>query len=435
MKTILKRILPKRILNIRHFWLAYKAAKKYGHPSNELTVIGVTGTSGKSSVIYYLRHILERAGYTVGSLSTIDFYIAGENKLNDKKMTMLGREATQKYLREMVEKKCDIALVETTSEGRVQHRHRFINYDMMVLTNLYPEHIASHGSFENYKQAKIDLFAHTASYGTNIKKEKRALINIDHEQVNIAQEFTSFPFNEVYEFSAYKEGTATNDTIWSVDDVMYAQKQGEDEFECTFAINGDHNELNKVIAATVAHIVSDADSCDDIKQYMKEIGHPPGRVEYISEAESRGFKVVVDYAFEPVALSALYRSIEGEYSGRVIHVSGNTGGGRDKPHEKAKVLAEHADIIVITNEDPYDDDPMGIINEMADMLVETGKRDGDALFRVLDRQEGIEKAVQLAVPGDIVLVTGKGSEQAMCVANGEKIPWDDRVAVRKALQK
>ena len=154
----IKKIIPKGLLNLRHLWYAWYGSRKYGRPSEKLLVIGVTGTSGKSTTVFMLRQLLESAGFKVGSLSTIDFHIAGENKLNDQKMTMLGKMQIQKYLREMVDKDCEIAILETTSEGAVQYRNRCINYDIMILTNLYPEHIESHGSFENYKKAKLGIF-------------------------------------------------------------------------------------------------------------------------------------------------------------------------------------------------------------------------------------------------------------------------------------
>ena len=109
-----------------------------------------------------MRQILEFTGFKVGSLSTADFYIDGELKLNDKKMTMVGKYFIQEKLREMVNKKCDIAIVETTSEGYLQYRQRFINYDTIVLTNLYPEHLESHGGFENYKAAKLGIFEYVS---------------------------------------------------------------------------------------------------------------------------------------------------------------------------------------------------------------------------------------------------------------------------------
>lgn len=442
---VLKKIIPRQILNLRHLWYAKKGAQKYGNPSEELFVIGITGTSGKSSVVFYLRQLLERCGFTVGSLSTIDFYIAGENKLNDQKMTMLGKMQIQKYLREMVDKGCNVAIIETTSEGRLQYRHRYINYDMMVLTNLYPEHIRSHGSFDNYKQAKIDLFDYTASCGhkklSNItindsgEIPKIAIVNSDHSEIDIEKEFLAFNFDYSYEFSAYKSETATNSTPWKIDDVFYLNKiSGSESVEnMVYArgLDGGHNELNKTIAAAIANVMGVDES--RIQNELGVLANPPGRVEFISEAKALGFDVIVDYAFEPVALSALYNTAAVAAAKRIIHVSGNTGGGRDKPDEKAKLIAQKADIVIITNEDPYDDDPMDIINEMADIIAREGKVDGVNLFRITERDEGIQQAIDLAEPGDTVLVTGKGSEQAMCVANGKKIPWDDRLQVKKAL--
>jgi len=446
---IFKRIVPRYILNLRHLWYARKGARKFGYPSEELFVIGVTGTSGKSSVVFYLRQLLERCGFTVGSLSTIDFYIAGENKLNDQKMTMLGKMQIQKYLREMVDKGCNIAIIETTSEGRLQHRHRYINYDMMVLTNLYPEHIRSHGSFEQYKQAKIDLFEYVSEckrktlqhFGirTTSRIPKIALACTDHAEVDIEKEFLSFNFDEVYEFSAYKPETATNTTAWTIDDIFYLRKISQtetahpsDDMLYTHELERGHNELNKTIAASIAKILSVDEQ--RIRNELDVLVNPPGRVEFIHEAIQFGFNVIVDYAFEPVALSALYGTAAVAAAKRVIHVSGNAGGGRDKPHDKAHLIAAQADIVIITNEDPYDDDPMAIINEMADIIASQGKMEQETLFRIPERQDAIQKAIDLAEPGDIVLVTGKGSEQAMCLSNGKKIPWDDRVAVRKALE-
>ena len=161
-KQYIKSIIPKSLLNFRHLFFSWRGALKYNYPSEKLFVIGVTGTSGKSSTIHFLRQILEAGGYKVGSLSTVDFYIDGELKLNDKKMTMVGKYFIQEKLYEMVDKKCDIAIVETTSEGFLQYRHKFINYDLIALTNLYPEHIESHGGFENYKNAKLGIFEYVA---------------------------------------------------------------------------------------------------------------------------------------------------------------------------------------------------------------------------------------------------------------------------------
>jgi len=410
------KFLIKKLKNLVHFFYAWYGAVKYGQPSEKLLVIGVTGTAGKSSTIYYLRQVLEAAGFKVGVLSTIEFCVAGKCQLNNRKMTMLGKMEIQRYLREMVDKKCDIAIVETTSEGRLQHRHRFINYDMMVLMNLYPEHIESHGSFEKYKQAKLDIFKYLS--GCKIKeREKVAIVNGASEY---ADEFLQFPFGEKIRFA-----------VGGIQVSQAGLKFVFDKKEYFAPLYGEHNAEN--LAAVISIAKSLDISEEKIKQALEKIQSPPGRIEFISEAEKHGFQVIVDYAFEPRALQALFDVVNVLQAKRIICVTGNCGGGRDKPDAKVKLIAKEADVVVVTNEDPYNDDPAEIIEYMAKVFVQTGKKENQTLFKVLDRKEGIKKALNLARAGDLVLVTGKGSEQAMCVAEG-MIPWDDRQVVREVLE-
>lgn len=424
---LIKKILPKRLRNLSHLLYAWYGAHKYRHPSEQLYVIGVTGTSGKSTTIFLLRQLLEQAGFRVGSLSTIDFYIAGENKLNDKKMTMLGKMKIQQYLREMVEKKCDIALVETTSEGAVQHRHRFINYDAIVLTNLYPEHIESHGSFEAYKQAKLNIFSYVAGCKRKKPVEKLAVVNGESEYAN---EFLKFPFDKRLTFGK-TQGLDIQATNIHVDkEGLQVTINGHDMHARMF---GEHNVMNILAATAIGRHLGM--SWEKMQAAITQFGNAPGRNEFIKEAEARGFQVIVDYAFEPKAVAALYGVVALIKPQRIIHVFGSTGGGRDisRRFTVGEFVGQHADICIITDEDPYDDDPMSIINSVASAVAKTGKVEGKNLFRILDRKKAIHYAISLAQKSDLVLVTGKGSEQAMCIADGKKIPWDDRTIVREAL--
>jgi len=162
-------------------------------------------------------------------------------------------------------------------------------------------------------------------------------------------------------------------------------------------------------------------------------------VEFIPEAEKQGFRVIVDYAFEPVALEALYKVVEQLKPNRVIHVLGSCGGGRDTAARpiKGRFAAERAEVVIVTNEDPYDDDPMEIIEEVArgagECKIKNVKCKMVELLKILDRREAIGKALSLAQAGDIVLITGKGSEQGM-VVKGKIVSWDDRKIVRELLQ-
>ena len=435
MKTLIKKLIPKKLLNLRHLFFAWLGAFKYHHPSEELMVIGITGTSGKSTTAYLLRQILESASMRVGSLSTIDFYVAGEEKLNDQKMTMLGKMQIQKYLREMVDKKCDVAIIETTSEGRVQYRHKFINYDMMLLTNLYPEHIDSHGSFENYKKAKLDIFDYVSKLprkrgmgkgerGMGKYIPKTAIVNGNSEYKD---EFLQFDFEKkiIFGTNISKQEVKNDGLYFNVDDKNFHAP-----------LYGEHNISN--IVATLA-IAREFDIAWDVLQKaVLQLKPIPGRVEFIDEAEEKGFQVIVDYAFEPVAMEKLYQVVDLlKPTGKIIHVFGSTGGGRDKDRrfKLGEMIGQKADICIVTDEDPYEDDPIEIIDDVASAVTKQGKELDKNVFKILDRKEAIGKAVEMAEKGDLILITGKGSEQGMCVAGGKMIVWDDRKIVRDFIVK
>lgn len=404
LKALLRKILPDVVLSAYHYVLAIFSAFLYGRPSEKMIVIGVTGTSGKSTTCYLLARALEACGAKVGMASTILFKVGANEKLNDKKMTMIGRFQLQKLLREMVDAGCQYAIVETTSEGIVQHRHAGIHYDVCVFTNLYPEHIESHGSFENYKSAKLKLFKKLASdphkkiNGKNI--EKTIVVNAEDTH---AKDFLAFQVDQKIE--------------------VYPSHQ-----KLNLTMLGAHNQINAQLALAVGEALRfDAGTLTDA---LAKVGGVPGRLEVINEGQA--FTVIVDYAFEPEALKKLYETIATIPHHRVIHVTGATGGGRDKARRPkiGALIAQRADVMIVTNEDPYDEDPERIVDD----VVEGTKGLRAVVHCILDRGEAIRFAIQEAKAGDLVLITGKGSEQRMAVAGGVLLPWDDRTEIRNALQ-
>lgn len=430
-----KNVRPLRpLFNLKHLYFAWKGAKTFGHPSEELFVIGITGTSGKSSTIDFLRQLLEAAGHTVGSLSTVDFYVAGEKRMNDKKMTMLGRMKIQEYLREMVNKGCDVAIVEITSEGRVQHRNKFINVDVMAITNFYPEHIESHGSFEKYRQAKMDIFSYVgkgkrkslSGAFSEAAKQKTAVLNADMDDLAF---FQDKGLDKELLFGTKKEANLQASHISMDKDGVHFTALGE---TINAQVYGEYNVMNILCALAIAK----ASGVDEKKlahaaQALKPVA---GRIEFIDEASKIGVEAIVDYAFEPVAIAELYKVVNLREPKRIIHVFGSTGGGRDveRRFTVGEFVGKHADICIVTDEDPYDDDPEEIMADVASACQKAGKKEGEDLFVILDRQQALDKAIALAEPGDMILATGKGSEQAM-VVKGKLIPWDDREALRKAI--
>lgn len=178
MKKLLKKLIPDFIFSIYHWKLAFFGALIYGFPSRKLKVIGVTGTKGKTTTCNLLAQILQEAGFKTGMATTVNFRIGEREWINEYKQTMLGRFRLQKLLRQMVREGCRYAVIETSSEGILQYRHRFVDYSVAVFTNLSPEHIERHGSFENYRAAKLKLFEKVAR-----KKDGVGVYNLDDPSV------------------------------------------------------------------------------------------------------------------------------------------------------------------------------------------------------------------------------------------------------------
>ncbi len=440
LKAFLRSIIPEPLIGGYHYGLARLAAFVYGHPSEKLIVIGVTGTNGKSTTVQFIGRLLESAGERVGWTTTASFKVADREWVNDKKMTMLGRFQTQRMLREMVKAGCRYAIIETSSQGIAQFRHIGINYDVVAFTNLTPEHIEAHGGFENYKTAKGRLFDRLHRLprkkinGQEI--DKSIIVNLDDTH---AEYFLSFQADR-YGGCSWKGAqpelqTRLNTTPVLANEVVF-------EGTCTtFSWQGDNVHLkpigrfyleNALVAMSVLSMLG-VDH-EAIRRGVEELEPVPGRLEKIDEGQL--FTIIVDYAYEPAALAAVYETIELIDHRRIIHIVGSAGGGRDVARRQVlgEMSADRDDIVIVANEDPYDEDPMEIVNNVADAAGRAGKMDGVDLYRILDRQEAIDFAVKIAEPDDIVLVTGKGSEPVMAVADGKKIPWDDREAVRNALQ-
>ena len=428
MKSFLKKIVPKSVIRQYHRLLVEMAALWYGYPSKQMVVIGVTGTKGKSSTSYLIAKILEGAGYSVGLTSTVLFKIREKEWLNPYKMTMLGRFALQKMLREMVKAGCEYVIVETSSEGILQNRHRGIEYDVAVFTNLSPEHIESHGNYANYRAAKGELFKSLKKKNLGGKEIPRVIIgNADDKEAGY---FLGFPADKKFTFTLESK---------VVDSIMTTAAEGITlgEAGSKFRVDGQNfslpligrfNVYNAMAAITTA--VSQNIPLEKVVGVLSKINLIPGRFELVETAAP--FKVIVDYAHEPASMEEMFAAVNLVPHGRIIHVFGGTGGGRDRAKRAAmgKISAEHADYIIITNDDPYEDDQNIIADDIILGIKGVGHGEHE---KMLDRRKAIQKALALADDSDLVLITGKGAEQAMMIG-GEKIPWDDRKIVKEILK-
>jgi len=412
-KKIIKLITPSFLIGWHHLFQSFLGAVLYHYPSKEIVVIGVTGTNGKSTVIRMISKILGKK-HKIASVSSIDFMIGDKAWDNNLRMTMPGGFQLQKFLRKAVDNHCQYVILEVTSEGIKQYRHKFIDFDIAVFTNLSPEHIESHGSFEKYRLAKTELFK--ATKGVHV-------LNMDDDNVG----FYDFDSKEKYYYGInndYEKGkkikaiNCVSDETGSIFEV--------DNVKFNLSLLGHFNIYNALAATSVA--LSQGINLSDCSDSLKTIKGIEGRMETVI---SKPFRVIVDYAFTPNALEKVYSSIKKNFkSNKLICVLGSCGGGRDKWKRPVlgKIANKHCQEIIVTNEDPYDENPEEIIDQVL-------KGTGDNAKKIIDRRTAIRRALEIAKKGDVVIITGKGSEPSICFDDGKKVSWDDRRVVREEFDK
>jgi len=452
-KNILKTIVPKAIFDLYYRSLEHVAAAWFGMPSKKMIVIGVTGTKGKSTVVHLIGHFLEQAGYKIGWTSSIDFKIGDILEANATKMTMPGRFALQKKLSRMVKAGCQYAIIETSSEGLVQFRHIGIEYDVAVFTNLSPEHIERHRSFEAYKTAKETLFQSLAQNASRKTFNQQMVQQVHHPErsrrkvlkisvVNTddasAPDFLQYPADE-------KIGTtSTPETSWlswgvsaqhirlSMYDTNFILKAPQGSVEIHTKLMGIFNVENILLAS--ATVLSQGVPIDIVQRSLDMFEGVAGRMDRIDA--SQGFTVFIDYAHEPKSLESVYQfcrsMLQNRGQGKLLCVLSAAGGGRDrwKRPVMGGLAEKYCDVVVLTNEDPYDENPEAIIEEIESGFTQRVSQN----FRILNRTEAIGKVLSLASNGDIVLLTGKGSESWIMGPNGSRIPWNEKKVVENVLK-
>ena len=416
MLNILRKVTPKFLLSWYHFVWALAGALVFRFPARGMVVIGVTGTNGKSTTVDMISRIFKEAGLNSASMSSVRFQLKDTEWRNTMKMTMPGRFVIQQFLRQAKTKGCTHVVLEVTSEGMLQHRHRFIPFHTAVFTNLSPEHIERHGSFENYKKTKGKLFS--LAQGVHV-------INIDDKHTPF---FLKFPAQEIYTYGIYPK----RDLGIPKSRLSTTHIQGEDvrengglDFKALgtkfhLGLLGRFNVYNALAAIAVAR--SQGISLKVCKNALEKMQVVPGRME---EVISSPFRVVVDYAFTPAALEKVYETLK-PASGKLLCVLGAAGGGRDawKRPILGKIASQHCNTVIVTDEDPYEENPEKIMDE----VIAGAKGEAE---KVQDRRQAVAKALSMAQAGDTVVITGKGSEDSMAVKGGKKIPWDDREVVKE----
>jgi UDP-N-acetylmuramoyl-L-alanyl-D-glutamate--2,6-diaminopimelate ligase len=407
--------------------LAWLAAAFHGCPARRLKVIGVTGTDGKTTTVNLIRAILAAAGHKTGMISTVNALIGDEYYDTGLHVTTPEAPDVQRYLAQMVAAGTEYAVLESTSHGLAQHRVTACEYDVAVVTNITHEHLDYHGTYEEYRAAKAVLFRDLATSFRKPDTSKVSILNADDSSFDYLRAIPA-DCHLTYGLTGPADVTA-RDIASSPEATHFTARTPKGGFEVHSSLVGPFN-VDNILAATAVGISQDIPS-EAIQEGIASVTGVVGRMERIDLGQD--FTVIVDFAHTPNSLKRALETGRGLTRGEVIVVFG-CAGLRDaaKRPMMGEIAGKLADRVVITAEDPRTEGLDDIMARIALGCEKAGKREGENYWRIGDRGEAIEFAIQMARPGDLVMVTGKGHEQSMCFGTTE-YPWSDHEAVRVAL--
>ena len=429
-KSSLRKFVPEWLINVYHWKMAALAAVRYGFPTRKLKVVGITGTNGKTTTAFMVESLLRTKGEKVGIITTAKVGVHGKLVTNPTKMTTPDVFILNRWLSELRKAGCKWIVMEVTSHGLAQHRAFGIKFDTVIFTNLTHDHLDYHKTKEDYRNAKLKLFS---------VKPRVAIANLDDPE---GEKFLSFPAERHYGFTVEGGSTSKVPGVTVLrGTILRATDAASDvqvttpasDMEITIPLPGKFNVENALAAVAVGY---GADmKMETIQRGIAACSDVPGRMELIDRGQP--FKVIVDYAHTPDALKRVFETLRPTVKGKLIHVGGATG---DRDRTKRPILGalagQYSDIAIVTDEDPGTEDPLKIIEAVADG-VRRGQRpkriENENFFVVPNRRDAIEKAILMAKKDDVVLITGKGHEEVMAVA-GSFVPFSDRKIATEVLE-
>jgi len=438
--SLIKKFLPtwlSRLLRpIYHGSLAFLANWYYGRPSEQMIVVGITGTAGKSTTAAMLANILNYDKKKCGVITTVDFFDGDRVYINKHGLSMPGGPLLQKSLKQMLNHGCHYAIVECTSEGLAQNRHAGINFDMALLTNFSEAHIQAHGNLYNYRRAKGKLFSSLLKHPKKSFLPKKILgINLDAFS---GEYFTDFKADEKFGVTFLERKTSAVSRVYQGKGGPRAALEPEQVFmlenqEFMVKLPGQFNLYNALLALAAANMLGV--SLAAAKQAMAGFEGIRGRMEPVPN--NRHIKIYVDYGCEPASIKSALTAANDIAHNRIIHVFGSTGGHRDasKRFIFGKTSAELANVSIITNDDVYESNPQEIADNILEGFnsVPKEQRKSEQVMIILDRKAAIKKALLEAKENDLVLITGKGSEQFLVLPGNKRIDWDEVSVVKELL--
>lgn len=421
----------------REAW-GWSCAAWEGLPSRALTVIGVTGTDGKTTTVSLIHGILDTAGIRAGLVSTVNALIPRTDGGGEGySVVATGLHTTtpdppeiQAYLARMVALGATHAVLEVTSHALAQHRVAGCDFDVAVLTNITYEHVDFHGSFAAYLEAKARLFEGLSGSFHKPGVPKACVLNGDDESVRVLSSRCT-KSQIVYSVRESADVSARHFEL-GADRTRFDLRTAQGEVEIETRLVGWHNVYNILAAASAGLALGIPPGT--IAEGVEAISAVPGRLERIDEGQP--YLAIVDFAHTPNALTQVLTTTRQmvDVGGRLIVVFGCTGlRDREKRMPMGRAVGRLADVAIVTTEDPRTEDLDVNMAECAAGVIIEGKQEGVDLLMIRDRGRAIQRACNMARPGDVVIACGKGHEQSMPFGTTE-YPWDDRQAMRLAIQ-
>jgi len=408
--------------------LSPMAAAFYNHPSRSIRVIGVTGTDGKSSTVWFITQLIGLLGGKAGFLSTVSFKTGDEVVKNPFRQSTPEASEIHGMLREMVDEGQEYAVVEATSHGLSPRTNRLgdVLFDAAVLTNVTHEHLEFHGSFEQYRSDKANLFrAVSPDAAKEVQCPRFAVVNAADPSAGYFQEASRVPVHR------YGPGGEL-DALYCREDVSgtsFRLAHNGQEVETRIVIPGPFWVENSLAAVLASARMLEVPPLS-LAPLLPRLQSVPGRMDYVDLGQP--FAVIVDYAHTPGAFRKLFPWMRAHTSGKLTAVFGSAGErDREKRPLQGGAAAAHCDTLVIADEDPRGEDRMEILEQIAAGC--KGKKRGEDLFLIPDRREAIRFALSRARPGDAVLLLGKGHEGSIIGPEGPAA-WDERAEAEAALR-
>ncbi len=390
------------------------AANFYGYPSRELNMIGVTGTNGKTSTTYFIESVLNHIKHKTAVIGTVEIRIGGKKREIDfATSTTPDTIELNQMLRIMADEKCDDVVMEVSSHSLELKKVKGINFKVGVFTNLTQDHLDFHKTMENYCAAKAKLF----------RMCEHGVVNIDDEWADKIME------NATCDFLTYSiekpSDLQAKDIEYLPDRVHFTVNIKGEDVRFELMVPGRFSVYNAL--AAIGAMVSMGVDTEDIREGINSIEGVPGRIQSIKN--NKGFNVIVDYAHTPDGLENIINAVREFTKGRVITVFG-CGGDRDKTKRPVmgKIVAELSDIAIVTSDNPRSEDPEEILKE-----IEVGVKPVTDNYEMhTDRREAIKRAIEIAEPGDSVIIAGKGHENYQ-ILKDKTIHFDDAEVAKEIL--